>query len=396
MHSVDLQAQLRSLDLSRIESLGDNCELGLVLRRLGSEDGSLFRWASIKPQSLLATLKGEFDRFYDFENLAPCRKKMVRDLHYGTAWHSEMTSSPNGDGELAFDDDEPTRRLIFAAESRKRLYLLEKLHRKFSHPNPVFVIKHSTIISDDILEGIHYQLYCRVKSGRFALLEVCSDEGRAGQIEVVQRNLLRGYVSCFAPYDSAEKADDRSWHRLLVRVLAEGAEGDRDHQDSAVPASLFEPLELPFPSAMEPSYERSFVGDLRGGSVQLHYGNKWCRIIDDDRYRLHAVAIGATATRLDWSGLRLPGGCSVNVQAAFAIADSKPVRATLTISTADGEIRDCIALVCGTRNHTLSVALPNGFRSPVTASLKVEPVAPLASGERAVIDLCPIEIARNS
>ena len=55
--------------LSRIESLGDNCELGFVLRRLGSEEGMLFRWASMQPESLLATLRADFERFYEFDDL---------------------------------------------------------------------------------------------------------------------------------------------------------------------------------------------------------------------------------------------------------------------------------------------------------------------------------------
>jgi hypothetical protein len=75
-------------DLLRLEGLGDNCELGFVLRRMGFEGGMLFRWASIRPESLLATLRGDFAGMYDFDNLVPQNPKMVRDLHYGTSWHT--------------------------------------------------------------------------------------------------------------------------------------------------------------------------------------------------------------------------------------------------------------------------------------------------------------------
>jgi hypothetical protein len=75
-------------DLLRLEGLGDNCELGFVLRRLGFEDGMLFRWASIRPESLLATLRGDCADLYEFGNLVPQNAKMVRDLHYGTSWHT--------------------------------------------------------------------------------------------------------------------------------------------------------------------------------------------------------------------------------------------------------------------------------------------------------------------
>jgi hypothetical protein len=75
-------------ELARLEALGDNCEFGFLLRRLGFEDGMLFRWASIRPQCLLATLRNDFVDLYQFDNLVPAQVGMVRDLHYGIAWHT--------------------------------------------------------------------------------------------------------------------------------------------------------------------------------------------------------------------------------------------------------------------------------------------------------------------
>jgi hypothetical protein len=49
---------LASAQALRIESLGDNCELGFVLRHLGVEAGSLFRWAAMKHEQLLMKLRG--------------------------------------------------------------------------------------------------------------------------------------------------------------------------------------------------------------------------------------------------------------------------------------------------------------------------------------------------
>src|SRR4051812_28696253 len=89
-------------DLRRLEGLGDNCELGFVLRRLGFEDGMLFRWASVKPECLLATLRGDFQSLYEFENLVPQNPRMVWDLQYGASWHSRMHSSVD-EGVLTFD-----------------------------------------------------------------------------------------------------------------------------------------------------------------------------------------------------------------------------------------------------------------------------------------------------
>ena len=213
-------------DLTRLEGFGDNCELGFVLRRLGLEDGMLFRWASVRPESVLSTLRGDFESIYDFDNLVPQNPKMVRDLHFGTCWHSQMYSSLRA-GTLSFDADEENRRVIHAREASKISYLIEKLRRKFTHPNPVFIIKSNSGINQDVLEAIHYQIYRRATSSRFLLLEVQDDPRRAGTVELLDRNLMRGYVSRFAPYSSSDDADDANWLRVLALALAHNADTGR-------------------------------------------------------------------------------------------------------------------------------------------------------------------------
>ncbi|MDR3531687.1 MAG: hypothetical protein P4L90_14195, partial [Rhodopila sp.] len=202
-------------DLARLEGFGDNCEFGFVLRRLGFEDGMLFRWASIRPESLLATLRGDFAQIYEFDNLVPQNSKMVRDLHYGTAWHTQMYSSLRA-GTLTFDASEERRHAIHAKEASKLAYLIEKLRTKFNHPNPVFVIKANSGIPEDVLEAIHYQIYRRATSPRFLLLEVQANAKRAGSVELLDRNRMRGYVTQFAPYDRSDEGDDANWIAVLA------------------------------------------------------------------------------------------------------------------------------------------------------------------------------------
>src|ERR1700761_9612739 len=174
-------------ELARLEGFGNNCEFGLMLRRIGFEGGMLFRWASILPQVLLATLRADFENLYEFDNLVPVSPVMVRDLHYGMGWHTQMYSSLR-EGTLVFNEGEAARRVIHAREASKIAYLVDKLRRKFEHPNPVFVIKANGGIPPQILEEIHYQLYRRVLSPRFLLLEVCLDPARAGAVELLDRN----------------------------------------------------------------------------------------------------------------------------------------------------------------------------------------------------------------
>lgn len=377
-------AQFTGLDLGRLESFGDNCELGFVLRRLGWEDGSLFRWSSIAPESLLATLRGDFAGLYDFEQLEPHRRSMVLDRRYGTAWHSGMTASPGG-GAWAFDHDPAVRRSIHAGESAKRAHLVGKLHRKFEHPNPVFVIKRNAGISPEVLEGIHYQLFRRTGSPAFAMLEMCADPGRAGQLERLGPTLFRGFVGRFASYEDAENGDDLSWRRVLAGVLAHGAAPVEPHGRQ-------HPITLPFPPG-SPALDRIIQGDLRAGYGVLLRGNEWCRLVDDDMYRLHADATGVAATMIQWTGIQAPDGWRLSLRAGLAIANSKPVRLTLHLADGSGASAVDTCLVDAVPPRRLTFAAPPGAVRPLSVWLVVEPQEALKPGERAVIDLAPIDFS---
>jgi hypothetical protein len=376
-------------DLPRLEGFGDNCELGFVLRRLRFEEGMLFRWASIRPESLLATLRGDFADIYKFENLVPQNEKMVRDLHYGTAWHTKMYSSRRA-GTLIFDAGEEERRLIHAREASKLAYLVEKLRAKFQHPNPVFVIKANTGIHEDLLEAIHYQIYRRTTSPRFLLLEVRDDANRAGSVELLDRNRMRGYVSRFAHYDKSDAGDDANWIAVLSQALAHNAEAPAA---SPVLAKAPRIVSLPFPDGAGPDLLTPVPGDLRGGMPSRIGGDAWCRMVDEDTYRLHATGLGTDATRLQWTGVHLPAGYVVKVRAGFAIKESLPVEAVLEITCLDGTVLQSRHVFDITEEQELSLSGPAYLANPLRVRLSVEPLAPLKMGERAVIDIFSIKAA---
>jgi hypothetical protein len=378
-------------DLTRLEGLGDNCEFGFVLRRLGFEAGMLFRWASIRPESLLATLRGDFANLYEFDNLVPQNTKMVRDLHYGTAWHTQMYSSLRA-GTLTFDADRDHRLAIHEREAAKLAYMVEKLRAKFEHPNPVFVIKANSGIPEDLLEAIHYQIYRRAISPRFLLLEVQDNVRRAGTVELLDRNRMRGYVARFAGYDKADQGDDRNWIAVLAKALAHNAEGPA----AVLPSGKVEAPELislPFPENGARDFRSPLMGDLRGGMPTLIDGSVWCRMVDEDTYRLHATGLNADATRLQWTGVHLPPGYGITVQAGLAIEESLPLRAILRIASSDGTIAQSEHIFDKTAAQALSLVGPTRLVNPLTVNLYAEPLRPLKMGERAVIDISSVTAA---
>lgn len=374
--------------LTRLEGLGDNCELGFVLRRAGFEDGMLFRWASIRPESLLATLRGDFDRLYEFANLEPQNRKMVHDRHYGTAWHSEMHSSLR-DGRLCFDAGEAERGPIHAKEASKLGYMVAKFRRKLDHPNPVFVLKANAAIPEPVLEAIHYQLYRRARSPHFLLLEVCADPARAGRVERRDRHLLRGFLPAFAAYDRADEGDDASWHSILAQALATGSDMAEPGGVVMEPGRL-EPVALAFPQARPPDLRVPIDGDLRAGMPRVIRANSWCRPMDDV-YRLHATGFGAEATALCWTGVHLPPGHAIELRAGCAIVESMPVRAVLTVASEAGERTSCETVFASMEDREVTLPIPPRLANPLTVTLAVEPVAALRLGERAVIDIQSVQ-----
>jgi hypothetical protein len=383
------EQSLAKSDLLRLEGLGDNCELGFVLRRMGFEAGMLLRWASIRPESLLATLRGDFADLYEFDNLVPQNSKMVRDLHYGTSWHTQMYSSLRA-GTLTFDSDEEQRRAIHAREVVKLSYLVEKLRAKFTHPNPVFVIKANAGIPEDLLEAIHYQIYRRATSPRFLLLEVQDNPMRAGAVDLLDRNLMRGYVTRFASYDRADEGDDRNWIAVLTQALAHNAEAPVTAVPTE-PSQAPEIVTLPFPESTALDLREPVVRDLRGGMPSLIGGNVWCRSVDEDTYRLHASGLHANATRLQWTGVQLPPSYSVTIRAELAIEESLPLRAILEIAGSDGTVTRKQRIFSSRGEQAFFATGPAYLANPLTVTLRVEPLQPLKMGERAVVDIAPIK-----
>ena len=383
-----------SFDIGRLESFGDNCELGFVMRRLGWEGGSLFRWASISPESLLATMRADFARLYEFADLVPIRLNMVRDTRYGTAWHSEMRAELR-DGRWAYRHDEAERRVIHRQESAKRAHLLAKLRRKFEHPNPVFVIKCNAGIDPAVLEGIHYQLYRLAHSTDFTLLEMSADPARAGTVERVDRTRLRGFVTRFASHDDAEAGDDEAWREVLAQSMAQAPALQPSARATHQTSDGFDPVILPFPEAAEPRLDRTVLGDVRSGVVRLLRGNQWCRLIDDDVFRLHADRLAPAATELVWTGLHLPPGSAFRLRAACAIPESLAVRAALSVVDAQGRRIQQTKLFTSLAQTVLELDVPESLVNPLTARLVVEPTQPLQPGERAVIDVQPIHTIRT-
>jgi hypothetical protein len=72
-----------SIDFSRVEPLGDNCELGFVMRKHGYEGGSFFRWVAVQREGVKSLIESDFQFAFQFENLKAHPGNMVMDTPLG-------------------------------------------------------------------------------------------------------------------------------------------------------------------------------------------------------------------------------------------------------------------------------------------------------------------------
>jgi tetratricopeptide (TPR) repeat protein len=127
--------------VARFESLGGlgpggGCEFGTFQRKYGFESLSLFRWASVSPESLIACLTARFAGIGNTDSTMVFINDDDRDLLwqigdkiYGTAMHSFIRSR------------DVSRSEMMALAQKRTAYLKDKLIADLQTPEKIFVLK---------------------------------------------------------------------------------------------------------------------------------------------------------------------------------------------------------------------------------------------------------------
>lgn len=383
---------LGSDQILRIESLGDNCELGFVLRRLSCETGSLLRWASVQPKALLAMLRANFAGTYEFRNLEPLRHDMVTDTRYGVGWHSALKSEPVG-GKLGFVDDELKRRKIHADEARKIRYLISKFTARAKLGGLIFVIKANDGIGKDVIDEIFEAVSAVADNARIALMEMQASDDPAliGTVAQQRPGLLRGYVSRFAPYAEANAVDMNAWTAVLDAALGLFACPDWSKRIANL-RTADATIDLAFPLGKAQDLSQPILGDLRAGAASLLRGNTWCRQVNDS-FRLHGAPPGHLGTVLRWTAVRTPGTCQLCGDLQCPVDDSLPVEVAVTIRDQDDAVMaEWKTTVAPHRPSEIALDFTPRSDQSVTIEMTVHASRELKSGERAVIDVSPLSL----
>jgi tetratricopeptide (TPR) repeat protein len=176
--------------LMRFESLGQNCEFGLVQRRFGAEPLSLLRWTFVKPMTLIRLLEARGAGMGEPENVAlrssDWGEHMVHDRRFGISFHTFMTNA------LADPD-------AFLAKQAARLrWLRDKLVGDLEEAEKIFVYK-----PEAGTPPAHVQRILRAirsyGSARLLCLALADDTAPPGSVREAGGGLITGYLSVHNP-----------------------------------------------------------------------------------------------------------------------------------------------------------------------------------------------------
>ena len=201
----------------RFEGLGDNCEFGLMQRKVGRERLSLLRYGgSRETWRLVDAIRNDFEGFGTPDDLFINTfhdEWIATSIRYGFNFHT-------GEHVHAMAEEQ-----IRAAESTKLTFMAQKLAEDIESGSKVFVRR---VADDRPAEGM-LDLYeaLRAKGPATLLWVMPAEEGHAhGSVEHVTGRLFRGYHGHFAPYSSAVDFDPSSWLELLRHAEAAIASHD--------------------------------------------------------------------------------------------------------------------------------------------------------------------------
>ncbi len=172
--------------LSGFQSLGDDCEFGLVQRRYGAEHLALLRWVTLSPETLATLLERRLEGLGDPErteiHVAPWGELMAHDLTYGIRMHSFVQK---GGVDLARFKLNHCRRVAF---------LKAKLFEDLAAGEKLFVFNAGAAMTDTLATALQDSLRS-YGAARLLAVSVARGDDAAGTVRVGSGGVLRGFLS---------------------------------------------------------------------------------------------------------------------------------------------------------------------------------------------------------
>ncbi len=206
--------EVKPFDLSRFESLGDNCEFGFFLRQAGDERSSFFRWVYVPDYSkMVLFFRSRLSNPFNLYHLLPLQDHMVQTSKYKFGYHSEMQSLIS-DGKRSFYVDKDRMKAVYLHEQGKVKYLREKLLYTLKNEDKIFVVKTPNNSQGSEIKSLAKEIG---KLGDCKLLRVMSTnkKRKISSVRKVNKTLYYGYIDKFAHYDTSNIVSFDCWMSTL-------------------------------------------------------------------------------------------------------------------------------------------------------------------------------------
>lgn len=189
----------------RFESIGDNCEFGLVQRGLDAEPLGLVRFSSAPIDRMVVGVDTAFSGITDgleaFDGVPSGVEWSMHAPRYGMRWHTFVPQSSIGSTE------------IVERQSRTIVFLARKFMDDAASAEKIFVVKRNIPLCEHEVLPLFLALR---RIGEANLLWISVMPERAGEVDVLQPGLLRGYLSrCGDPSDIAGTLRAAEWLRVM-------------------------------------------------------------------------------------------------------------------------------------------------------------------------------------
>lgn len=196
----------------QFESLGENCEFGLVQRANGAEPLGLFRFASAPLPLLLRALAARFVGMGEPGNLlievSPNgREYMVLDKRFNFRYHAWA----------AVDDKTPAE--VLAREVRRLPFLIRKLIDDLAEGSKIFVYRSLDPMGPEDA-AVLVQAIRAYGPGTLLWMDLADADHPPGTVIRLGDGLLKGHMDRFAPGENAHDLSLECWNTVCTAAVA--------------------------------------------------------------------------------------------------------------------------------------------------------------------------------
>ena len=215
--------------MAQYESLGENCEFGLVQRRCGDEPLGLLRFSSAPLPKLLAALDARFAGMGHHDNVlvelsSNGGEYMIQDKAFGFYYHAWVRPK------------DMTPEQVRAREVARVPFLVRKLLEDLTDGRKIFVFHAMEKISPAwamlLCEAIR-----RYGPGRLLWVQTADAQHPVGSLDDYGNGLFAGYIDRFAPGENAHDLSLGSWIHLCVNALEFLSSADSDAVKASGPVA---------------------------------------------------------------------------------------------------------------------------------------------------------------